>query len=49
MHAVSITTDTGKTATLTHLRTLFEFIVSNLIGKLKVYYRKYLGFLNTFR
>ena len=36
-HTVSITTDTGKTTVLTHSHALFEFITSNLTGKLKVF------------
>ena len=46
-HTVSITTDTGKTAALTHSRTLCEFITLNPIGKLKVLCRKYLGSLTS--
>jgi hypothetical protein len=34
IHAVSITTDTGKTAVLTHSQTLSEFITSSLNGTL---------------
>ena len=33
VHTVSITTDTGKTAVLTHSHTLSEFITSNLNRK----------------
>jgi hypothetical protein len=43
---VSIITDTGKTAVLTHSHTLSEFITSNLKRRLKVLCRKYLVFLN---
>lgn len=46
IHTIPITTGKGKTAALTHLCTLSEFTTSNLIRKLKVYYKEDLGSLN---
>jgi len=39
IHTIPITTGTGKTVALTHLCTLSEFTTSNLVRKLKVYYK----------
>jgi len=44
IHAVSITTDTGKTTVLTHSHTLSEFITSSLNGTQKVFVENILVF-----